>query len=102
MSKKITIAEVEHIAGLARIGLRGEEKEKFQEGLGAVLDYIDNLQKVDVSGVEPTTNITGLHNQTREDENGSSHADAKMLINMVPETKDGYVKVKKVLTKFVY
>lgn len=97
MSKKLSKEQVEHVAALARIGISDEEKKKFQEDLGAVLDYVDSLAEVDVAGVEPTAHITGLENETRPDENGSSHADVKALTDMVPETKDGYVKVKKVL-----
>ncbi len=99
MSKKLSLEQVEHIAELARIGLSEEEKQKFQEELGSVLEYVDKLQEVDVSGVEPIANITGAENQTREDENGSTHADPKILTDMAPETKDGYVKVKQILTK---
>ena len=97
MSKKLSKEQVEHVAALARIGLSDEEKEKFQEDLGAILDYVDKLGKVDVSKVEPTAHITGLENETREDENGSTHADPKVLTDMAPETKDGYVKVKRIL-----
>lgn len=99
MSSQLSKEQVEHIADLARIGLSDEEKQKFQDDLGSILDYIDKLQKVDVSGVWPTANITGLENQTREDENGSSHSEAQTLLDMAPEKKGGYVKVKKILTK---
>lgn len=102
MSKKLTIQEVEHIAQLARVGLSTVEKEKFQNDLGAILDYIDTLEKVDVSKVEPTGHVTGLENEMREDENGSSHADDATLLDMAPEKRDGYVKVRQVLTKEVY
>ena len=105
MSKKLTQDQIQHIADLAKISLADEEKEKFQNALGSVLEYVDKLQQVDVSGVEPIAHITGLENKTRDDENGStsspqagsSHADPKNLFNMAPETKDGYVKVNKVL-----
>lgn len=99
MSKKLTIEEVERIAELARIGVSDEEKKKLQDDLGAVLDYVDKLQEADVSGVEPIAHITGLENETRPDENGSSHADPKVLFDMAPDKKDGYVKVKQVLTR---
>lgn len=99
MSKKLTIQEVERIAELSRIGVSYKEKGKLQEDLGSVLDYVGKLAEVDVSGVEPTAHIMGLTNQTREDENGSSQSDAQVLIDMAPETKDRYVKVRKVLTK---
>ena len=97
MSKKLSKEQVEHIAELARIGISDDEKEKFQKDLGAILDYVDSLAEVDVASIEPTAHITGLENETRPDENGSSHADVKALIDMVPEAKDGYVKVGKVL-----
>jgi len=96
---KISKEQVEHIAELARIGISEEEKQKFQENLGSILDYIDKLQKVDVSGVEPIAHISGLENQTRKDENGSSHAEAKVLVDMVAEKEDGYAKVRQVLTR---
>lgn len=99
MPKKLSIEEVQHIADLARIGISDEEKKRFQEDLGSILDYIDKLQKVDVSGVESGSQISGLENATREDEDGSSEQDPKSLMDMAPETKGGYVKVGKVLTK---
>ena len=99
MSEKLSKEQVEHIANLARIDLRDDEKIKFQEDLGAVLDYVDKLQKVDVSGVDSIPNISGLENQTREDEDGSSKIVAENLLSMAPDIKDGYVKVRQVLTK---
>jgi aspartyl-tRNA(Asn)/glutamyl-tRNA(Gln) amidotransferase subunit C len=99
MAEKISKEQVEHIADLARIGLQDEEKIKLQEDLGSVLDYVDKLQQVDVSGVDPITNISGALNQTREDENGSSKILAENLFSMAPDTKDGYVKVRQVLAK---
>ena len=53
MSKNLSKEQVEHIAELARIGILDEEKEKFQKDLGAVLDYVDKLEGVDVADVEP-------------------------------------------------
>lgn len=99
MAEKLSKEQVEHIADLARIGLKDEEKIKFQEDLGSVLDYVDKLQQVDVSGVDPISNISDSENQTREDENGSGKVLAENLFNMAPDTKDGYVKVEQVLTK---
>lgn len=99
MSEKLSKEQVEHIAELAHIGLTGEEKIKFQNDLGAVLDYVDKLQEVDVSGVDSIPNIIGLENQTREDENGSSKTLAENLLSMAHDNKDGYVKVKQVINK---
>jgi aspartyl-tRNA(Asn)/glutamyl-tRNA(Gln) amidotransferase subunit C len=46
-------AQVRHVARLARLQLSAEEEERFAAQLGAVLEYIERLQQVDVSGVEP-------------------------------------------------
>lgn len=99
MSSKITVEQVQHIANLAYIGLSEEEKEKLQNDLGTILDYVDKLQNVDTDEVGEAVHITGLENEMREDENGSNHSDPGTLASMVPETKDGYVKVRQVLMK---
>lgn len=96
MLKKLTINQVEHIAELARVGLSDEEKSKFQSDLGSILDYVDQLQKVNVKGVEPISHITGLENEMRDDETGAP-ADGKKFVEMAPDKQDGYVKVKKIL-----
>lgn len=88
--------EVKHIASLARIGLGEEEVEKFSEDLSAVLDWIDELKKVDIENVEPTAHITGVENETRED-NFSDFNNKEGIINLFPEEKNGYDKVKSVL-----
>jgi aspartyl-tRNA(Asn)/glutamyl-tRNA(Gln) amidotransferase subunit C len=46
-------AQVRHVARLARLALSAEEEERFAAQLGHVLEYIERLQAVDVSGVEP-------------------------------------------------
>lgn len=97
--------DVEHIASLARIKFSENEKEKMARELGAILGYIDKLKEVDTDGVEPISNITGMENVLRKDEpmkkpssrslspNYGWTADAVKLIEMVPESKDNFVKV---------
>lgn len=46
-------AQVRHVARLARLALSEEEEERFAAQLGNVLEYVERLQAVDVSGVEP-------------------------------------------------
>lgn len=92
----ITKEEVRHIAGLARIGTDEKEIEKFAADLSAVLDWIEELKEVDISGVEPTAHITGMENRLRED--AVSECENKdAIIDLFPEKKDGYGKVKSVL-----
>jgi aspartyl-tRNA(Asn)/glutamyl-tRNA(Gln) amidotransferase subunit C len=47
----LTLAEVEHIAMLARLELSPEEKSRYREQLSAILDYAARLQQIDTSGL---------------------------------------------------
>ena len=51
---RITLEEVLHVAGLARLELNADEAEKMQSELDAILDYIAELEELDLRGVEPT------------------------------------------------
>ena len=95
--------EVKHIAGLARIGMAEKEIEKFSHDLSAVLDWIDQLKEVDVSGVEPTAHtclpvgkVTGMDDVTREDKI-DKFLDTEKIIDLFPEKKERYDRVKSVL-----
>ena len=95
---KITKKQVEYVAGLARLGINQKEKEKFAEGLSAVLEFVDKLSQVKTEKIEPTAQATGLENITRQDKGRVKSArERKKLLDAAPETKDGYVKVKAVL-----
>ncbi len=59
--------DVKHVAKLANLPLSEEEEKKFGTQLTAILDYVSELQKVDVSGVTPTNQVNGLINVSRED-----------------------------------
>ncbi len=96
----ISKEEVQHIAKLARLGLTEKEIEKFQKDLSSILDYIEKLKKVDVSGVEPTSHSVLVENVTRIDEmrlKGASQKEAEKLLDLAPETKESYLKVKSIL-----
>jgi len=92
----VTKEEVQHIAGLARIGMEENEVAKFATELSAVLDWIKELEEVDVEGVEPTAHITGMENHLRED-NAGKFENTQAIINLFPEKKNNYGKVKSVL-----
>ena len=90
--------EIEHIANLARLDLSEEELEKYGSQLSDVLDYIDLLKEVDVEGVEPTAQITGMENVYREDKVKEWNDKERLnALNEAPELEDGQVKVRRVL-----
>jgi aspartyl-tRNA(Asn)/glutamyl-tRNA(Gln) amidotransferase subunit C len=61
-------AQVRHVARLARLQLSPEEEERFAAQLGHVLEYIERLKAVDVSGVEPLSFAGEAGLPLREDE----------------------------------
>lgn len=63
----LTTDQVKHIAKLSRLELSDAEIEKFRTQLSAVLGYIEKLDELDTSTVEPTVNTTGIINRLRED-----------------------------------
>jgi aspartyl-tRNA(Asn)/glutamyl-tRNA(Gln) amidotransferase subunit C len=64
---KITRAEVEHVARLARLELSQEERERMTSQLDAILGYMDALNALDTSGIEPTTTVIPMVTVMRED-----------------------------------
>jgi len=95
---KLSREEIKHIANLARLELTPEELDKYGEQLSAVLSYIDQLQEVDVNGVEPTAQVTGLVNVWREDETRDcSETEREAALKEAPELEDRQIKVKRVL-----
>jgi aspartyl-tRNA(Asn)/glutamyl-tRNA(Gln) amidotransferase subunit C len=93
LSKEETI----HIAKLARLGLSEAEIERYQKDLSSILDYIEKLKGVDVEGVKPFTHPVELSNVTRSDEAKPwGKEQVKKLQELMPDKKDGYLKVKSV------
>lgn len=99
----LTDAELTHIAKLARIELDHAHAEKFKKDLSSVLDYIEQLNAVDTSGMEPLYQVTGLENRTRPDEHrGDFVMDKKLteyLIGQAPAHRERLVRVKGVKAK---
>jgi len=65
---KIDKKTVKHITKLANIPVSDKEQEELAEGFNKTLKVVDKLFTVDVSGIEPTHQVTGLENVLREDE----------------------------------
>ena len=95
---KLTRDDVLHLAQLARISLSDDEVDEFSEELSAILQYVEQLSSVDVSGLKPTNQVTGLTNVMREDEvKDYGYAPSELLKN-VPKTKDNQLQVKRMIS----
>lgn len=93
---KITREQVLHVASLARLSFTDEEADKFSGQLGAILEYVEQLDEPDVSGVEPMAHVHDIVNAFREDEAGISLSNEKAL-QASALTEDGCFRVPKVI-----
>jgi len=88
--------DVSLVAKLANLPLTDEEKEKLEKQLEETAAYVEELDEVDTANVEPTSQVTGLENVTREDEITPSLPQEEALKN-AKATHNGLFKVKGVL-----
>ena len=59
--------DVLHVAKLANLPLKPEEKDKFEKQLSEILSYVEKLKEVNTKNVNITSQVTGLENVVRED-----------------------------------
>ena len=91
----ITIKDVEHVAKLARLELTEEEKEKFTGQLGAVLEYVNQMNEVDTSNVEPMAHAIDFSNVMREDKVFYEQTKEELMKN-APDEENGFFRVPKI------
>ncbi len=90
--------QVKHVAKLARLELTDDETSKFAGQLNDILSYMEILGEVDTADIEPTSQVTGLENVTREDvvEKWCERDDLLATTEMPVESNQ--IKVKPVIT----
>ncbi|MDH7576996.1 MAG: Asp-tRNA(Asn)/Glu-tRNA(Gln) amidotransferase subunit GatC [Bacillota bacterium] len=93
---KLSREEVEHVALLARLDLKEEEKERFRAQLSSILEYAEMLNRLDTNNVDPTYHVLPLQNVSRPDKARESLLREEVLRN-APERVAGYFKVPRIL-----
>ncbi len=88
MANIVTDETIEYVGILAKLALSGEEKEQAKKDMGRMLDYIDKLNELDTTGVEPMSHIFPVENVFREDVVTNGDESEDMLRN-APFQKDG-------------
>ena len=94
---KLTRDDVLKLARLARLELTDKEVENYQIELSQILEYVEQLQQVDTSGLAPTNQVTGLVNVMRDDKIIDYGYDARVLLENVPRLKDGLIRVNRMV-----
>lgn len=92
----ITIADVEHIARLARLELTKSEKELFAGQMDAILGYVDKLRELNTEGILPTSHAVPMNNAFRKDIVTPSIGVENALAN-APERAGSFFAVPKVI-----
>lgn len=97
---KLSREDTLKLARLSRLRLSEDEVEKFQKELSSILEYVEQLDAVDVSDFEPTYQVAGLtsmgHNATREDVVTNQVSQDELFKN-VPIKENGHIKVKRMI-----
>ncbi|MDB9446250.1 Asp-tRNA(Asn)/Glu-tRNA(Gln) amidotransferase subunit GatC [Anabaena sp. CS-542/02] len=88
--------QVHKVALLARLELTAQEEEKFTTQLGSILEYVEQLNEVDVIDVSPTTRAIDVSNVTRKDEL-EPYPEREAILNSAPEQEGEFFKVPKIL-----
>jgi aspartyl-tRNA(Asn)/glutamyl-tRNA(Gln) amidotransferase subunit C len=96
LAMKITVAEVEHVARLARLELDPDEKILFASQMDAILGYVEKLKELNTDGIMPTSHAVPMENSFREDLVRPSIGVDKALANS-PDRVESFFRVPKVI-----
>ena len=94
MANIISDETIEYVGILAKLELSEEEKEQAKKDMANMLDYIDTLNELDTSGVEPMSHVFPVNNVFREDV-VTNEDDREEILANAPEAKDGTFVVPK-------
>ncbi len=93
---KVNKEDVIKIAHLARLELKEEKIQDMQDSINKVLDWMEALNAVDTSSVEPLVHMTPAINHFREDQ-AKATLDRQKALNLGPDTNESYFKVPQVI-----
>ncbi len=94
---KLTRDDILKLAKLSKLQLTDEQIKHFTHDIATLIAYVEQLQSVDISGLEPTDQVTGLVNAWREDVVADYQAKPDELLKNAPATQDHQIKVKRVI-----
>lgn len=94
---ELTREDILKLAQLARLGLTDNEVDEFSGELTAILQYVEQLSSVDVAGLHPTSQVTGLTNVTRSDEIKDYGYKPEDMLKNVPTVENNQIKVKRMI-----
>ena len=95
MSKsKFTRKYVEGLARMIKLELTETEADKFAKEMEETLNYIENLESLDTTSVEPTFQTTGIVNRFQKEAEGERTLDTPAVFQNAPARQENYFKIK--------
>lgn len=91
---KITDQILQYTAALAKLTVSEEDKQKLANDLERILDYMETMNDLDTSGVEPMSHVLPIYNVFREDEVTNTDS-RELVLENAPKKKDGSFVVPK-------
>ncbi len=88
--------DIQKVAKLARLELSEEERETFGNQLEQILAYMEQLNRLDTTGVESTSHAIPIYNVFREDEVKPSFSQEEVLA-IAPAEEEGHFKVPRII-----
>ena len=92
----ITLQNVVHVAKLSKLEVTEDNKQQAVVSLSAIVDYMQQLQEVDISSIEPTINVLPHNNVFREDALIPCLSREQALA-LAPESENGFFKAPSIL-----
>ena len=94
---KFTEEDIKKLASLSRLKLSPAEIKQYQTELSNIVEYVERLQSVDLSGLEPTSQVSGRVNVMRDDEIVDYGTTTDELLKNAPQVQDGQFRVKRMI-----
>lgn len=94
---KFSEDDIKKLAELSRLKLSKDEVKQYQAELSTILEYVERLQAVDIDGLDPTSQVTGLVNVMRPDTEIDYDTSPKQLLDIAPQTEEDQFKVPRMI-----
>jgi aspartyl-tRNA(Asn)/glutamyl-tRNA(Gln) amidotransferase subunit C len=94
MTMSISLEQIKHLAHLSRLEFSEEELKEMQGDMGKILDFVAQIDALDLSGIEPLTQMSDSVNVMREDQTKGMIQKAEALKN-APDANSDYFRVPK-------
>jgi aspartyl-tRNA(Asn)/glutamyl-tRNA(Gln) amidotransferase subunit C len=96
---KIDLKMIRRLEELARIELTQEEREELSEQLDRIVEYVEQLQEADTTGIEPTSAVVHQRRAELRPDKVIKGLDRDAILGQAPDSEGGYFRVPKIIER---